>query len=180
MSLSEVVLGLLADEPDHAYRLKRRISPGLPPERLVNDGVLYPLLAKLEREKLIAGRDETKGARRRRVFRTTAAGRRRFREWLLSDAGEDSGPSYDSFTSHPLVKLLFSSHLDEEQRLAKLRGYAARAGERLRVLERLRAEPGEEDSLNLAWLDLELEQQRVLTARLEQLVAACERGGPGL
>ena len=61
MALRHVVLGLLADEPDHAYALKHRLSPGLPREQQVNDGVLYPLLAKLEADGL-ATSDERPGS----------------------------------------------------------------------------------------------------------------------
>lgn len=53
MALRHIILGLLVDRPDHAYALKHRLSPGLPRERLVNDGVLYPLLAKLQEEGLV-------------------------------------------------------------------------------------------------------------------------------
>ncbi|MFD2397937.1 PadR family transcriptional regulator [Prauserella oleivorans] len=58
MALRHLVLGLLTDRPDHAYALKARLAPGVPREQRVNDGVLYPLLAKLEAEGRVTGRDE--------------------------------------------------------------------------------------------------------------------------
>ncbi len=53
MALRHVILGLLLERPSHPYELKRRLSPGLPRERLINEGILYPLLARLEREGLV-------------------------------------------------------------------------------------------------------------------------------
>ena len=52
------ILGFLIDQPMHGYELKRALSPALPRERRVNDGVLYPLLQAMEAEGLISGRVE--------------------------------------------------------------------------------------------------------------------------
>ena len=45
-----VILGFLIDQPRHGYDLKRVLSPALTRDRQLNDGVLYPLLAKLMRD----------------------------------------------------------------------------------------------------------------------------------
>ena len=52
LSLKYAILGILIEKPMHGYELKQAVSPALSRERLMNDGVLYPLLAKMEREGL--------------------------------------------------------------------------------------------------------------------------------
>ena len=74
------VLGFLIDQPMHGYELKRALSPALPPRQQVNDGVLYPLLKRLEAEGLVRKRVERgRGGRDRHVFHPTAEGTARVR-----------------------------------------------------------------------------------------------------
>ncbi len=94
--LEAIVLGLLIERPAHGYELKARLGPGLPRERLVNDGVLYPLLARLERRGLAAVEEREIGGRlpegllgsragRRGVRRVARRGSRRGRRGRLRD-----------------------------------------------------------------------------------------------
>src|SRR4051794_11781593 len=90
------VLGFLTDRPMHGYELKAALSPALPREKRVNDGVLYPLLRQHEGEGLSRGRREQgETGRDRVVYRATARGRRGFSEWLGSDADERDEVAYD-------------------------------------------------------------------------------------
>ena len=163
MALRHVLLGLLADRPDHAYALKHRVSPGLPRDRLINDGVLYPLLAKLESEGLTTSA-ERRGAtgRTRRVYAVTDAGRAEFRRWLHSDEDEEGPPLHELFTAQPLVKLLFAGHLGRDQLRAKLDRHAERVTERISALESLQAvaTPGAAGGLGPSLLELEIRQLR--------------------
>jgi DNA-binding PadR family transcriptional regulator len=135
--LEAVVLGLLVDEPAHGYALKARLAPGMPRERQVNDGVLYPLLARLEERGLT--RHETKTGSGpgppRRVFHATAAGRRAFAAWLRSDAGEGAELDYELFLDHPLLKLLFADHLSTQELERKIESLRAAAEARLAALD---------------------------------------------
>jgi len=178
MALRHVLLGLLVDRPDHGYSLKRRLSPGLPAERLINDGILYPLLRRLEQEGLLTSRAEQHAGRQRRRFSATARGRREFLSWLRSDAEEDYAPTYELFVAHPLVKLLFGDHLSESQRAEKLARHAAGVGQRLATLQRLRTLPEPEDlrPLGSAWLQLEIEGQQQRLAGIDALLAQSRRG----
>jgi len=163
MALRHVLLGLLADRPDHAYALKHRLSPGLPRERLVNDGVLYPLLARLEADGLVTSTDEPgRAGRPRRVYRVTPAGRREFQRWLDSEEDEDGPPLHELFIAHPLVKLLFAGHLGPDGVAAKLERHAERAAERIAALEALRAIAAQDTTggLGPSLLDLGLRQLR--------------------
>lgn len=174
MALRHVLLGLLVDHPDHGYSLKRRLSPGLPADRLINDGVLYPLLGRLEQEGLLTSRAERRGGRERRRFRATARGRRAFLSWLRSDAEEGYEPTYELYVAHPLVKLLFAEHLSGDERKAKLARHEDDVRQRLATLRRLRAMVQPEDArpLSSAWLELEIEQQQ---QRLQGLHALLEQ-----
>ena len=163
MALRHVVLGLLADRPDHAYALKHRLSPGLPREALINDGVLYPLLAKLESEGLTSSAERRGAAGRpRRVYSVTRAGRAEFRRWLRSEEDEEGPPLHELFVSQPLVKLLFAGHLSRDELRAKLDRHAERVAERIAALESLQAvaPEGAAGGLGPSLLELELRQLR--------------------
>src|SRR5438132_1281148 len=74
--MKQAILGFLVDQPMHGYQLKRALSPALPREQRVNDGILYPLLKRMDAEGLISGRVERRAnGRERRVYHPTAAGR---------------------------------------------------------------------------------------------------------
>jgi len=133
--LEAVVLGLLCERPAHGYELRSRLGPGLPPDRLINDGVLYPLLGRLERRGLATASEQRGGGRRRRVYSATGAGDAAFREWLLGDRDEGAAVGYELFIDHPLTKLLFASRLNDEELTAKIDSLIAAARDRLAALE---------------------------------------------
>ena len=104
MSLKCTILGLLIDKPMHGYRLKRLLSPGLAKDKLVNDGVLYPLLKKMEREELIRKEVvQVDNAPQRHLLHPTSRGRETFLAWLHGDAFEDDEVKYDFFLGHPFA-----------------------------------------------------------------------------
>lgn len=142
MALRHVLLGLLASRPSHPYELKRRLSPGVPRERLLNDGVLYPLLARLEREGLVEKREHTaETGRTRHVFSATAEGRKDFLTWLRDPDADSDELGHDFLVRHPFVKLLFLDELEPEQRRMQLDAAVRRTSDALAALERLREEP---------------------------------------
>lgn len=163
MALRHVVLGLLVDRPDHAYALKHRLSPGLPRAQLVNDGILYPLLAKLESDGLATSTERPgRAGRPRRVYAVTPAGRAEFGRWLRSDEDEEGPAMYELFVAHPLVKLLFAGHLSAGELRAKLDAHAGRVAERIAALESLQviAPTDAVEGLGPSLLELELRQLR--------------------
>jgi DNA-binding PadR family transcriptional regulator len=139
--LEAVALGLLVDEPTHAYALRARLAPGLPPEARPNDGVIRPLLARLERRGLLRHQAEGNGGRRRKVFHATAAGRRAFAAWLESDRHQGRELGADLFLDQPFLKLLFAGHMSPEAQRAKLEDIRRGAAARRAALERLAREP---------------------------------------
>lgn len=71
-----VVLGLVVEKPRHGYDLERVIdSRGIREWTDVGFSSIYYLLTKLEKRGLIAGTAQPRGAKSRRTFKATAAGR---------------------------------------------------------------------------------------------------------
>ena len=176
--MKHAILGFLIDHPMHGYALKRVLSPALPRERRVNDGVLYPLLKRMEEEGLISGRVERrKGAPDRRVFHPTEAGRRTFSEWLQSSVEEEDEVAYDFMLGHPfLTKCLFFRTLPATQ-VARKVGDQLEAGEaKLADFRRIRKGMVERgvDPYRIAVLDLGIAQQRERVRWLKQMRSALE------
>ena len=188
MTLKHTILGILVDRPRHGYDLKRALSPALPRRRLVNDGILYPLLARMEKEGLVRSRVEPGDGRPdRRVFELTDSGRRAFFDWLRGPAFEEDEVSYDFFLGHPfLTKCMFFKHLSPEEVRAKLTAQAETAAAKLETFHQIREGMVERgvDPFRIAILDLGIDQQREkirwlekLSNELEQILSQVRTGG---
>lgn len=68
--------------PCSAYDVRMLMQDSPSTQWSASAGAIYPLIRRLEREKLVAGRDEPHGRRARRVFRATPAGIRVLRDWI--------------------------------------------------------------------------------------------------
>jgi PadR family transcriptional regulator, phenolic acid-responsive transcriptional regulator len=177
--MKHAVLGFLIDQPMHGYALKRFLSPALPRERRVNDGVLYPLLKRMEAEGLISGRTERrKGAPDRRVFHPTDAGRRAFSEWLEGSVEEDDEVAYDFMLGHPfLTKCLFFRELPAEKVASKVDDQLQAGEAKLADFRRIRSGMVERgaDPYRIAVLDLGIAQQRERMRWLKQMRGDLDR-----
>ena len=173
VSLKHTILGILVDRPRHGYDLKRALSPALPRQRLMNDGILYPLLARMEKEGLVRSRVEPGDGRPdRRVFELTEGGRQVFFDWLRGPAFEEDEVSYDFFLGHPfLTKCMFFKHLSLDEVRAKLMAQAETAAAKLETFHQIRAGMVERDvdPFRIAILDLGIDQQREKIRWLEKL-----------
>ncbi|MFT4280380.1 PadR family transcriptional regulator [Microbacterium sp.] len=70
------LLGLLVERPQHGYELEQTIEQrGIRRWAEIGFSSIYYVLNKLERRGLVSGDEPDGGARARRVFRPTAAGR---------------------------------------------------------------------------------------------------------
>ena len=179
--MKHAILGFLIDQPMHGYALKHALSPALPPERRVNDGVLYPLLKRMEADGLISGRVERRdGAPDRRVFHPTQAGRRAFAEWLENPVGEEDEVTYDFMLGHPfLTKCLFFERLRPEDVAHKLAGQLDASEAKLSDFRRIRKGMVERgvDPYRIAVLDLGIAQQREKVRWLKNVMRELERTG---
>lgn len=165
MSLKYAILGFLVDKSMHGYMLKKALSPGLRRDQLMNDGVLYPLLTKMEREGLLRKKIERgeKGTPNRHVYTVSAEGKKVFREWLDAPAFEDDDITYDFFLGHPfLYKCMFFKYLTKTEVQKKLKAQRESAEAKLENFYRIRKGMAERnvDAFRIAILDLGIAQQR--------------------
>jgi DNA-binding PadR family transcriptional regulator len=187
LSLKYTILGLLIDRPMHGYELKRAVSPALPRDRLMNDGVLYPLLARMEKERLVRRKLERSGRRPdRHVFHPTAIGRRVFFEWLRGSVFEGDQVTYDFFLGHPfLSKCVFFKHLTREQIRTKLLAQRESCLAKLETFNEIRKGMVERrvDPFRIAILELGIAQHREKIRWLEKLTSELAQmpsvGAPG-
>src|SRR3954467_5172712 len=82
-AVTPVILGLLSLGPRSGYDIKNVVDRSTRFFWAASYGQIYPELRRLEAEGLIAGEDSPNGARERRAYKLTAAGREALREWLL-------------------------------------------------------------------------------------------------
>lgn len=173
MALKHVILGLLMERPVHGYQLKHALSPGLTRRQMVNDGVLYPLLAKMEKERLIRKKVlSIEGVRDRHVYYPTEKGRKAFCEWLKSTSFEEDAIAYDFFMGHPfLLKCMFFKHLTSKEILNKFHAQRKAAEAKLKEFKHIRKGMVERrvDPFRIAILDLGMAQQRAKLLWLNRL-----------
>jgi len=76
-NLDLMVLSVLADGPKYGYLLQQRLRDSSGARLDFQAGTLYPLLHRLEADKLVRTKWETTTGRRRKWYELTAAGRKR-------------------------------------------------------------------------------------------------------
>jgi DNA-binding PadR family transcriptional regulator len=101
------LLGFLYDDPKTGWDLVREIEAGLGRFWNVTSSHVYRELRQLERSGLVTGGQP--GARDRRPFAITPAGRRAFKRWI----GEP--PGHEQIRFPLLVKLWFARHVDADR-----------------------------------------------------------------
>jgi PadR family transcriptional regulator AphA len=88
LSPEHALLGLLSQHPAHGYDLHQKLVTDLGQIWHISQSQVYNILSRLETQKLIQGTThEQSKLPARRVFRLTAAGRRRFEAWLNTPSG---------------------------------------------------------------------------------------------
>lgn len=118
--LDFAILGLLQDQPQHGYELRKLLSEyGF---WSVSFGSLYPALRRMEKGGLIASAGQSG---RRKAYRLTELGRARFVEMLSDDTGETD----EERAFH--LRLAFFRYLEPEARLGVLERRRARLLEHL-------------------------------------------------
>jgi PadR family transcriptional regulator AphA len=137
-AVTPVILGLLSLNPRSGYEIKATVDRSTRYFWAASYGQIYPELRRLEREGLIEGEDSPNGARPRRVYRLTTAGREELESWLM---GRDVTVE---LRDESLLRLFFADALPHEVALGLIEG--RRLGfqavhERLREID---AVPGED------------------------------------
>ena len=128
--LEFAVLGLLHEDPLHGYELRRRLNARLGAFRALSFGTLYPCLASLQDQGLVAVQDDVAPAasstRRQRITYTiTDVGREAFA--LIAGRTDPGSWEDDAFD----VRVAFFARTEREVRLRILEGRRARLAEQL-------------------------------------------------
>jgi DNA-binding PadR family transcriptional regulator len=109
-----IILAQLLHGPAHGYLIAKIINDVIGPYARLSYGRLYPLLAKLEQNGLIADEREAsigeKRDRQLRVYTITDAGRMRF-QVLMNDTGSNSG-DYQRFFAYKVTAFSFITPIE--------------------------------------------------------------------
>jgi len=137
-AVTPVILGLLSLGPRSGYDIKNTVDRSTRFFWAASYGQIYPELRRLEVEGLIEGEDAPNGARGRRVYELTDAGREALVEWLLG------GPTTMELRDESLLRLFFADNLPREQALSLLEARRRGHEEFLAVLRAIDARPGDD------------------------------------
>lgn len=78
-SLDLMVLSVVAGEPQYGYLIQKRINLASNGQVKLPAGTLYPLLHRLEKDKLIRSKWDTSTGRKRKWYEVTAKGKKRLK-----------------------------------------------------------------------------------------------------
>lgn len=135
-AVTPVVLGLLAHAPLSGYDIKTVVDRSTRFFWAASYGQIYPELRRLEEEGLIRGEDAPNGARGRRVYELTDAGRQALEEWLH---GPDTTIEY---RDESLLRLIFADVLPRDEALGLLEARKRGHEQYLETLRAIDARPG--------------------------------------
>jgi DNA-binding PadR family transcriptional regulator len=177
------ILGLIVEAPRHGYLIKKVLCEGNGRDFGINDGLLYPALARLEREGLIE-KEVVHQAKSpsKHIYHATRRGEEAFLRWLTASEGEEDPFRYDFYLRFGfLVKANFFRHLPPEQVLEKVGRQMEEARRKIADFRRVRQGMVETDadwyrvkildfgvgyqSLKLAWLEQFASELRERTGR---------------
>jgi DNA-binding PadR family transcriptional regulator len=141
VSNKHAILGVLMKCPGHGYKIKKIFAPFVSKDGL-NDGQVYPMLTRLEKEGLVRKeivRQEK--SPNKNMYHITEHGRAEFLRWLTGSEDETDPVKYDFFRQYSfLMKCNFLEHLPVEERIAKLKRQIEIAEEKVADYERIRDE----------------------------------------
>jgi DNA-binding PadR family transcriptional regulator len=116
MSIEYTILGVLIDQPTHGYSIKKTLVEIFSKNLGVNDGQLYPALARLEARGWIKKRIvEQRRSPTKHLYRVTPQGQEAFYRWLEESETEGEPARYDFFWKHGFLQRCgFFRHLQPE------------------------------------------------------------------
>ncbi len=129
---SYVILGLLSKSLQSGYELKRILAKSSSFYGSESNAQIYPVLKRLENQGLVNSmRDETSGARNKRIYEITQKGQAQLIQWLESDA--ELSLSREEF----LLQLSLGQHLAEATLVEKLNHYSQSIVKKLTELDKI-------------------------------------------
>lgn len=187
MSIDYAILGVLVEAPTHGYSIKKYLAENVSRDFGINDGQLYPALARLEERGWIRKRViPQRRSPTKHQYSATPKGERAFFAWLQDSETEASGragPRYDFYWKHDfLQRLAFFRYLDPECARAQVEKQIEESSERVADLEGVCAELDERDvdPYRRMIADYGVRYQRMRCDWLRALLATTEQaaGGP--
>ncbi|HKC51843.1 MAG TPA: PadR family transcriptional regulator [Myxococcota bacterium] len=180
MSVAYTLLGVLMDAPAHGYSIRKQLEETFSKDLGLNDGQLYPALAKLEslgwieKEVVEQQRSPTK-----HLYRVTVKGRAAFARWLEGEEPVGSRERQSFFWRDEfLQRANFFARLGAPAAADQIRARLAQTEARAQRLEARAAElrAGEADPYRRMIVEYGVRLQRMRQGWLEELLArATER-----
>lgn len=127
-----IILGMIFLMPSHGYQLKKNIRDTFGnPYFKINNNVLYPALAKMEKNGLIEGKEEPGKGINKKVYNITKKGQ----EHLLGLVAQPAKPGIDNFDF--MVQAVFFDYISKEKRQEAIRPlYESKKQELVLTLEK--------------------------------------------
>jgi DNA-binding PadR family transcriptional regulator len=173
MSVAYTILGVLMDAPAHGYSIRKQLEETFSKDYGLNDGQLYPALAKLESQGWIEKEVvEQQRSPTKHLYRVTPAGRAAFERWLEGDEPARERQSFfwrDEF----LQRASFFAHLDPDEAAEHIRARLAQTEARAERLEARISErrAGATDPYRRMIVEYGVRLQRMRQGWLEELLA---------
>jgi len=125
--------------PGHGYRIKKIFAPFMSKDGL-NDGQVYPILTRLEKEGLVQKEVvQQEKTPNKNIYHITDAGREEFMKWLAGPSDESDPVKYDFFMQYSfLMKCNFFEHLSRDERIQKLESQVEAANDKIAEYKRVR------------------------------------------
>ncbi len=174
MSIDHAILGFVLEQPAHGYSVKKWLESSFSSEFGINDGQLYPALARLEARGWIKKRVvPQRRSPAKHLWRVTPAGEREFQRWLGGDVGEPDARAEGFWKQAFLQRCAFFRHLDRDDVRALAERELERATRRGAELERAadRLERAGSDPYRRLMLDYGIRYQRMRREWLLELLA---------
>jgi DNA-binding PadR family transcriptional regulator len=142
MSVSYTILGVLMDAPAHGYSIRKHLEETLSKDLGLNDGQLYPALAKLEACGWIAKEVvEQRSSPTKHLYRVTDSGREAFQRWLEDVEADDARDRLSFFWRDEfLQRCSFFASVSADVAAAQVRARLAETARCAQRLERVLAD----------------------------------------
>lgn len=157
------LLGMLSLEPMSGYDIKRALHNSTQHFWQESDGQIYPILARLLRDKLITSHAATtQGARVRKVYKITVKGLKELKDWL-SKTAEPFVPRNEL-----LLKLFFGLNIPSSINRKHVLDYQRQLTQRLEAYQQIEASLVQEKSAHLPYWKITLKYgEQIAKAQLE-------------
>jgi DNA-binding PadR family transcriptional regulator len=168
------------ETPAHGYSIKKYLLENFSKEFGINDGQLYPALAKLEargwiKKKVVPQRRSPA----KHLYRVTREGEAAFLRWLCGEDEGDPQSRFGFFWKHEFLQRCgFFHHLEPEAVRVQTQRKLDEAGQRLADLDRLleRMEEKGADPYRRMIVEYGIRYERMRREWLEDLLARAAEG----